>query len=67
MAHAELAEMVTEGRETIIIIPKPPKKGRTQHVKKPGDKTPVVQAEGYATIEGGMSGATMHLGAQVGY
>lgn len=67
MAHAELAEMVTKGRETIIITPKPPKKGRNKHVKKPGDKTPVVQTEGHATIEGGMSGATMDLGPQVGY
>lgn len=67
MAHAELAEMVTEGQETIIIIPKPPKKGRNKHVKKPGDKAPVVQTEGYAIIKGGVSGATMHLGAQVGY
>lgn len=67
MARAELAEMVTEGQETIIIIPKPPKKGRTKHVKKPGDKTPVVQTEGYATSKGGMPGATTHRGAQVGY
>lgn len=67
MAHAELAEIVTEGRETIIIIPKPPKKGRTKHLKKPGDKTTVVQTEGYVTIKGGMPGATTHPGAQVGY
>lgn len=67
MAHAELTEMITKGQETIIIIPKPPKKGRNKHVKKPRDKTLVIQTKGYATIKGGMSGATMHLGPQVGH
>jgi hypothetical protein len=61
MAQAELAEMVTEGRETIVIFPKPPKKGRAKHENKTGNTTPVVQTEGHATIGGGISDAIMHL------
>lgn len=61
MAQAELAEMFTEEQETIVIKPKPPKKGRTQHENKTTNTTPVVQTEGHATIGGGISDAIMHL------